>query len=213
MITLGIDTSTARGAAAVLRDSQPVSEEKFGRDQLFAALEKLPAARRPDLIVVGTGPGSFTGIRAGIASAKGLALPAKLPLVGVSSFDALALTALPALPRDGSLMCVICDARRDEVYWAQYDDRGRRLGEIRLGPLEQIAHELRSPLWFVSAEIEKFTAQFPEIFGGFGAFSKTPVFPSAAALAWLGARKFAEQQRSDETLEPIYLRPLEYKKS
>jgi tRNA threonylcarbamoyl adenosine modification protein YeaZ len=213
MITLGIDTSTAQGAAAILRDSHPVAEEKFGRGELFSALQKLPDSRDVGLIVVGIGPGSFTGIRASIAAAKGLALPSKLPVVGVSSFDALALTALPALPRDGSQMCVICDARRDEVYWVMYDERARRVGEIRLDALEEIAHEMRNPLWFVSAEIEKFVPQLQEIFGGFAAFNKTPVFPSAAALAWLGARRFAEQKRDGEVLEPIYLRQLDYKKS
>src|SRR3989442_1199242 len=90
MLTLAIDTSTARGSVALLRDEQPVAEETFERDGLFAALQRLNPSHF-DLIVVGTGPGSFTGIRAGIAAAKGLALPQGRPVKAVSSFDALAL--------------------------------------------------------------------------------------------------------------------------
>jgi tRNA threonylcarbamoyl adenosine modification protein YeaZ len=114
MITLAIDTSTARGAVAVLRDDQPLAEEHFARDGLFAALAKLNPGKF-DAIAVGVGPGSFTGIRAGIAAAKGLALPGGLPVKAVCSFDAIALTALPRMPRDCPQLCVLCDARRDEI--------------------------------------------------------------------------------------------------
>ena len=109
MITLAIDTSTPRGAVAVLHDDQPIAEAKFERDGLFDAIVKLNPGNF-DLIVVGTGPGSFTGIRAGIAAAKGLALPRSVPLKAVSSFDAIALTAAPRIPRDCGQMCVFGDA-------------------------------------------------------------------------------------------------------
>src|SRR5881628_2142239 len=118
MITLALDTSTARGSVALLHDDRPLAEETFPRGpvvaasvsdasqtaagtaaatttNLFDALRHLPfEPAQLDLIVVGLGPGSFTGIRGGIAAAKGLALPRSLPIKGVSSFDALALTAL-----------------------------------------------------------------------------------------------------------------------
>src|SRR5712671_17399 len=108
MITLALDTSAAVGSVALLRDDKPLAEESFRRDRgphtsdqhLFSAIERVLAAQKlsardVELIAVGIGPGSFTGIRVGIAAAKGLALPQSRPIQAASSFDALALTALP----------------------------------------------------------------------------------------------------------------------
>jgi len=134
MITLAIDTSTTRGAVALLRDEKPLTEANFDRSQpgqnLFDATGRLLAGNQLNvddigLLAVGLGPGSFTGIRVGIAAAKGLALPRKLPIKGTSSFDAVALTALPQLPPDCPQICVLSDARRDEIYFALYDQQGR----------------------------------------------------------------------------------------
>ncbi|MCG3150073.1 MAG: tRNA threonylcarbamoyladenosine biosynthesis protein TsaB [Verrucomicrobiae bacterium] len=204
MITLAIDTSTTRGAVAVLHDDRPVGEEHFGRDGLFPALEKLNPGQF-ESIVVGVGPGSFTGIRAGIAAAKGLALPGRLPVKAISSFDALALTALPHLPRDCPQICVLADARRDEVYFALYDRNANPTHPCRLGALEEI--EIHNPIWFISAEMEKYRDALRETFGGFATICHEPVFPSAAALGWLGRHR-----ASQLPLEPIYLRETEYKK-
>jgi tRNA threonylcarbamoyladenosine biosynthesis protein TsaB len=207
MITLAIDTSTACGAVALLRDDQSVAEEAFERDGLFRALQGLNPGNF-DLIVVGVGPGSFTGIRAGIAAAKGLALQRRLPVKAVSSFDALALTALPQMPRDCQQMCVLRDARRDEVYFALYERDGQRAGEIRIASLESIADDMHNPFWFVSPEIERFRQALTEVFGGFASTCDHPVYPSAAALGRIGSTR-----ETKLPLEPIYLREAEYKKA
>jgi tRNA threonylcarbamoyladenosine biosynthesis protein TsaB len=226
MITLGLDTSTARGALALLRDGKSLAEESFSRgdgkrppeQHLFGALEKLMAVEKLSvkdiqLITVGLGPGSFTGIRVGIAAAKGLALPGRLPIKGVSSFDALALTALPRMPRDCPQICVLCDARHEEVYFALYDAGGNRVRDCAIAPLEEIAGEIHAPLWFVSPEIGKFAGPLKEIFGGFASVCPEPVYPSAAALGALGLRRFEQDgRRGDAVLEPIYLRQTDYKK-
>lgn len=204
MITLALDTSTARGAVALLQDDRLIGEETFGRDGLFVALDKLKPGRF-DQIIVGVGPGSFTGIRAGIAAAKGLALPRSVPVKAVSSFDALALTAAPQMPLDCAQICVLADARRDEVYYALYDRRGQPLGDCRFGPLEAIADEVHDPIWFVSAEVERYRAAIQETFGGFATIAGQPHFPSAAALARVTG--------PNRPLEPIYLRPIEYKRA
>jgi tRNA threonylcarbamoyladenosine biosynthesis protein TsaB len=221
VITLAIDTSTPRGAVALLRDDQPLAEEVFDRatlgQNLFDATTKLLSASQLTvndlgLIAVGLGPGSFTGIRAGIAAAKGLALPSTLPVKGVSSFDALALTALPRMPRDCPQMCVLGDARREEIYYAMYDREGRCVKDCRIGTLEAIADEIHNPIWFVSSEIERFKSDIATCFGGFASTSDAPVYPSAAALGWLAVQRFgADGNRGDEGLEPIYLRTPQYK--
>jgi tRNA threonylcarbamoyl adenosine modification protein YeaZ len=194
MITLAIDTSTSCGSVALLDGDRPVFEQQFSRSQLFSVLPANP----PDLIVVGVGPGSFTGIRAGIAAAKGLALPRRVPLQSANSFDAIARTALPQMPRDCPQMCVLGDARRDEVYFALYNRTGAPVSDCRIGALEAI--EVHNPIWFVSAEMEKYRDALRETFGGFASVCETPVFPSAAAL-----------RPADLPLEPIYLRVPDYK--
>ena len=72
---------------------------------------------------------------------------------------------------------------------------------------ETIADEIHNPLWFVSAEIEKFTASIRELFGGFATVAEPAICPSASALGWLGL-----QSGDHDTLEPIYLRVPEYRK-
>lgn len=211
MITLALDTSTPRGAVALLRDEKPVAEVTFERSELFGALQKL-APGQVDLIAVGIGPGSFTGIRAGIAAAKGLALPGAVPIKAVSSFDALAMTALPQMPRDCETMCVLGDARREEQYVALYDRTGRVVRECRITVLETVADEIHNPVWFVSAEIEKYRDVIAELFGGFAVIGSQPTYPSAAALGWLAVQRFRSAgNRGDTTIEPIYLRTPQYK--
>jgi tRNA threonylcarbamoyl adenosine modification protein YeaZ len=164
------------------------------------------------LLAVGLGPGSFTGIRAGIAAAKGLALPRKLPLKGTGSFDALALTALPKMPRDCPQMCVLGDARRDEIYFAVYDHAGRRVKDCRIGALETLADEIHQPIWFVSSEIERYKSDLVALLGGFATVGDAPVFPSAAAVGWLAFHRFCDEgNRGDKDVEPMYLRTPQYK--
>lgn len=221
MITLAIDTSTPRGAVALLRDDKPLAEEVFdratpGRNLFDAATGLLSTneltAKDLGLLAIGLGPGSFTGIRAGIAAAKGLALPGTLPTKGVSSFDALALTALQKMPRDCPQMCVLGDARREEIYYALYDREGRCVEDCQIGTLEAIADEIHNPIWFVSSEIERFKSDIATCFGGFASISDAPVYPSAAVLGWLAVQQFrAAGNRGDENPEPIYLRVPQYK--
>ena len=221
MITLAIDTSTPCGAVALMREDKPLAEGAFDRSKagqnLFDTAAQLLSTNqlRVDdlgLLAVGLGPGSFTGIRVGIAAAKGLALPRKLPIKGASSFDALALTALPQMPRDCPQLCVLCDARRDEIYFALYDQQGRCVKKCQIATLEAVADEIHHPIWFVSSEIDRYKDDITALFGGFATICETPVFPSAAAVGWLAYHQFREQgNRGDEELEPIYLRATEYK--
>ncbi len=221
MITLAIDTSTPRGAVALLQDDQPLAEATFDRAQpgqnLFDTAGGLLAGSQLNvddlgLLAVGLGPGSFTGIRVGIAAAKGLALPHKLPIKGASSFDALALTALPQMPPDCPQLCVLCDARQDEIYFALYDRQGRCVKKSQITTLEAVADEIHHPIWFVSSEIERYKDDIAGLFGGFASIHESPIFPSAAAVGWLAYHQFRDQDnRGDEELEPIYLRATQYK--
>jgi len=221
MITVAIDTSTARGAVALLREDALLAEEVFDRSRaggnLFDALARLLAKCQLavadiGLLAVGLGPGSFTGIRAGIAAAKGLALPRHLPIKGVSSYDAVALAALGKMPRDCPQLCVLGDARREEIYFALYDGEGRRAKDCRIATLEALADEVHHPIWFVGPEIERYKNDLVTLLGGFASIADEAVFPGAGAVGRLAFSRFRDDgNRGDENIEPIYLRTPQYK--
>lgn len=100
-----------------------------------------------DVIVVGTGPGPFTGLRAGIAMARTLSFTWNIPLYGMMSLDALAQQVFDAPAyRDGRAVgplamndfVIATDARRKEVYWAKYSARAELLEGPHVGPADEI---------------------------------------------------------------------------
>jgi tRNA threonylcarbamoyladenosine biosynthesis protein TsaB len=113
MLVLAFDTATDVATSAVLEDGQVLGESTSEPRSLLAAIDGLlqDAGIEPaDLgaLVVGTGPGSFTSTRIGLAVARGLALALELPVAGVSTLDALAAARESAYP--------VIDARRREVF-------------------------------------------------------------------------------------------------
>jgi tRNA threonylcarbamoyl adenosine modification protein YeaZ len=217
MITLALETSTTLGSVALLQDDTVLAEHTFqrqrGRDELFdaiaAALRRYHT--RPGLIAVGIGPGSFTGIRMAIAAAKGLALPDRLPLKAACSFDALALAAASRMPPDCAQLCVLCDACREEIYYALYDRTGRPVQACRIAPLETLADEIHAPVWFISPQIHRYRQQLRELFGGFASVEPVPLYPSATAVGRLALERYrTEGDRGDEQIEPLYLRHSPY---
>ena len=113
MLTLAFDTATSVATSALLRDGQVLGERASRAVRVLADAEELldEADAEPnelDRLVVGTGPGSFTGMRMGLAAARALAYALDLQLAGVSTLDALAAGAPGALP--------VVDAGRREVF-------------------------------------------------------------------------------------------------
>ena len=124
---LAIDTSTSRSCVAII-DGANVLYSGF-RDGATAHGPSLPALVQEalvvsdvDEVVVGMGPGPFTGLRVGIAFAQSFALAREIPIRGVCSLDAI---AAQVAEKD---FIITVDARRKEVYWARYSD-GLRVGE------------------------------------------------------------------------------------
>jgi tRNA threonylcarbamoyl adenosine modification protein YeaZ len=155
---LGIETSSARGSVALVEGSDSVCSLEHERanahgESILPLIEKALAQAgwnrsQLDRIAVGAGPGSFTGLRVGIAIAQGLSEGLDVPLVGIPSLLAMAL-AVPA--EQPGCRCVLVDARKGELFAAAYDPDGRERMEVRLvasvNDLTPLLHELGEPLF------------------------------------------------------------------
>jgi tRNA threonylcarbamoyladenosine biosynthesis protein TsaB len=113
VLTLAFDTATSAAATALVRDGEVLGERISRAVSVLEDADRLlreSGLERAELtrLVVGTGPGSFTGLRLGLATARGLALALDLPVAGVSTLDALAAGAPGALP--------VVDGGRREVF-------------------------------------------------------------------------------------------------
>ena len=145
MNLLGLDTSTAASSVCVLRGADEF-EVGAGSDERAHARELLPAVAAAmdragldwpqlDAIAVGVGPGAYTGLRIGIATARGLAGAARLELRPVSSLAALALGIGPGL------VLPLIDARRGELFGALYED-GKQVWEPFAASPEEVARRV-----------------------------------------------------------------------
>ena len=153
MLILAFESSAKAASVALCRDGHLISQYSqcsgltHSRTLLPMAEDMLKNAELKlqdvDLIAVAHGPGSFTGIRIGVSTVKGLAWAADKPCVGVSTLEAMAWHALAA----GGIVCPVMDARRSQVYNALFRvENGKpvRLCEDRPIALSQLAEELRT---------------------------------------------------------------------
>lgn len=119
-ISLAIDTSTSKTIVGIIEDGKILFEEAHegatdhGRALSELVAKALKVSKPPHQVVVGMGPGPFTGLRVGIAFAQTFALARDIPVIGVCSLDAIKI--------DQSQYTVAVDARRKEIYWASYKD-------------------------------------------------------------------------------------------
>jgi tRNA threonylcarbamoyladenosine biosynthesis protein TsaB len=125
MKILGLDTATSTFGIALVDGERVLGEIHGGTSgrgaDLLVAIDQVCRAAgvtsaELDAVAIGAGPGSFTGLRIGMATAKGIAFAANRPLWAVSSLAALADDALHELAAPGELVCAVLDARRGEVF-------------------------------------------------------------------------------------------------
>jgi len=145
LCVLGLDTSSERSSAALVEDEVVSAEHRDARGhaEVLAQLitQVLQPSQRPDLIACAVGPGPYTGLRVGVTTAKVMGMAWGLPVVGVCSLDAIATAA--AIP---GRFIAASDARRKEVYWAQYLD-GLRVDGPHVSSVAEIDPELRAVPW------------------------------------------------------------------
>lgn len=152
MLLLAFESSAKAAGAALMKDGALLGEyfqnsgQTHSRTLLKMAEDLLKNCDLQvsdlDAVAVANGPGSFTGLRIGIAAAKGLAWGREIPCIGVSTLEAM---AEGAFLEEGILVCCM-DARREQVYNAVFEKRGgalHRLTEDRAISVEELEEELK----------------------------------------------------------------------
>ena len=235
MLVLSLDTTTRAGSCALLRDegaaceqASDASREQAGRlpGDLAALLDRESVALPEiDCFAVATGPGSFTGLRVGIATMQGLAMATGKPLIGVSAFDALATIGGSTLQeppysdrrpedggqvllhRPGGQIAAWIDAWRGEVFAAVYT-AGGSAGEPSVGRPEDLLVGLTlGTVVFTGDGAARHRALIRQALGDCAGFTD-PVAPAlAGAIARLAAAQFLAGWRpAPHAIRPIYVR-------
>ena len=219
MIALALDTSGPVGSVAVVGGEgsriRVLSQRALGEGmrrgvELFPSIEAAlreagVSAREIDVVAVGTGPGSYTGLRVGVTAARALAYATGAELIGIPSCDALA----EAAPRSEETLAVVIDARVRAVYVAVYRSTDgapwERSGGPEILPPDEAAGRIPPGALVVGDAIEAHA----ELFSRFrrAAQPRNAGAPEIARLA-LAARERGEHQSID-TVVPLYLRKTE----
>jgi tRNA threonylcarbamoyladenosine biosynthesis protein TsaB len=218
-VILALNTSTPQFSLALLEaDGTLLAESVMGPggkqfSDLMPALDFLMKGARSkpsqlDAVMVAKGPGSFTGIRVGMSTAKGLCQALGIPLIGVSSIEALA----SQLPWTDLEICAVIDSRRGEVFAGRFswtNGRLTRRGEEVCLKFENLAGFVpEKGLWIGN----NFPSQHRLIQGALGAHVRLAPASMwhlrASALAYAGLDRFHQNDFDDlGALTPIYLRP------
>jgi len=211
MRTLGIETSGGRGGVALLDGPRVLGARLFekgmvhGREIAPAIQSLLTEAGLPlaqlDLLACDVGPGSYTGLRVGLAAAKGLALALGKPLVGVASLDALAEAA-----RDRArVLCPAVDAKWEQIYGAIYED-GRRTTDFLAEKPAAFAARVPPGAFVLGDALDAYGELFRDVVRA----PRELWDPKPETVGLLGQRLHASGVRHDAArLVPLYLRPTE----
>jgi tRNA threonylcarbamoyl adenosine modification protein YeaZ len=208
VLLLALDTATPAVTAGVVELSATevvLRSARWERDARKHAELLMPAVqgaradaavtlRDLDAVVVGTGPGPFTGLRVGMVTAAALADALGIPVHGVSSLDAIAADAA-AEPPPGPFV-VVTDARRREVYWSAYDVTGLRTDGPHVSP-PAVAAERAAELGAVAGA--------GDMAGAVGLPALSPQTPSPTGLVTVAAAAL-RSGAAPGPLEPLYLR-------
>lgn len=220
-LIISIETATqvcsvALHAADRLIASQTLHIEKSHAESLLCTIEHLLAIspyEKKDLsaVAVSSGPGSYTGLRIGAATAKGLCYALEIPLIAVNTLEAMAHGMQPYNTTQ-ALLCPMLDARRMEVYCLLVDAKGHTLAPTHPQVIDQHSFQV----WLLD---------YPVLFFGDGAEKCKPflahhshalfidqIYPQAHHVGTLACAKFKQAAFEDLAyFTPLYLKPFQGK--
>ena len=217
MRILAVDTATTSCSVAIVDKTSLLSEFILDREETHSKhlMDMIKASLRMsglnfsdlDGFAVTRGPGSFTGLRIGISTIKGLAVALEKPVVGVSSLEALALQV--SYSRD--LICPILDARKGEVYFSRYrflNGHLKNQTKERVAPPDKAVDDLSESCLFVGNGALLYKEIILEKMGKFASFA--PLIQNtirASTMAYLSMAKFEKNDTDDiEKISPYYIR-------
>ena len=216
MLILGIETATEQVGVAIGGHEGVIATFEVARGRRHAEI-LTPAiefvCRQADIdipeigcVAVDVGPGLFTGMRVGLASAKALALALRIPVIGITSLD---LLAFPSRHTERVVVPVI-DARKSEVFWAMYRQVPGGVQQVSaptVGPVADLVADLLARSQDVLCVGDGAERYREEIMEGYRCEISAPVHPSVAALVQLAhAKALREEWVRPGELEPVYLR-------
>jgi len=218
MNILAIDTSTKNLSLAVARDKKILryKNQKLRRPLSSSIIPGISSildasgisVSKLDGLAVGLGPGSFTSLRVGLATVKGLSFFIQNPVVGISSLDILAMN----VDEEDVQICTLCDARRNLVYSCTYQRNKtglNRLGEYILTDIQDVLKKLKGEVTFLGDGVLLYKNQIlaqknlrPRL------LSEKNNQPQARHLIPLSLKQFQNGATQDiDQLTPLYLYP------
>ena len=218
MLILAVDTSTKTASIALLEKDEILAEVfiNLGVNHSVVLLPALHELCRMSRIVPGQidlfaciiGPGSFTGLRIGASTVKGLAMAAGKPIVGVSTLEALAFNSIGS----GMLVCPMMDAKKNQVYTALYrtgrDEKMEKIGNEMVTDVRDFLQRINEDIIVVGDGAIQYSGIINAILPG-KAYHASPChqYVRAAAVGILGKSKYAEGNVLDSvTFTPKYFR-------
>jgi tRNA threonylcarbamoyladenosine biosynthesis protein TsaB len=219
MKILAIESATLTGGAALLDGDHLVGETTVSialthSERMMVVVDRLLtdcgwSAKEIEGLAVSVGPGSFTGLRVGIATVKGLALALGLPVAPVPTLDALAAT----LPFADAPVCPLLDARKGEVFCSLYRWQEREMTResdyLALSP-EAAAARLVAPVIVLGDGVSACRPYLARLGEGVREAPPARRLPSPATVAQLGHTMLAAGRGiAAEAVTPLYLRPSE----
>ncbi|HGE73221.1 TPA: tRNA (adenosine(37)-N6)-threonylcarbamoyltransferase complex dimerization subunit type 1 TsaB [Candidatus Poribacteria bacterium] len=217
MIVLGIETATMTGGLALIDEEKLISEYTLNMktthsSRLMPALDWILKDASLDKnqingIAISIGPGSFTGLRIGLATAKGLAMGLNIPLVTVPTLDALANNATYSPYQ----ICPVLDARKKEVYFAFYryaDNILMRESSYQVISPDKLIDQINEKTIMLGDGLNIYGELFKEKLGDLAIFvSNSQRLPKASVIAELGLSKLKAGEIADlASSEPLYIR-------
>jgi tRNA threonylcarbamoyladenosine biosynthesis protein TsaB len=220
MKVLGIDTSTSCGGVGLIDDGELISDYLLNvpvthSERLLGAIELvLREAACPienlDGWAIALGPGSFTGLRIGVSTVKGLAFATGKPVAGVSTLDVLASQIAPT----PYLICPVLDARKKEVYTAFYRfEKGliKRQSDDQAIKPEDLVRRIKEQTIFLGDGAKTYREFLLKSISSLALFPSAPLhFSHGSMVAKLGSQLLQRGECLDlSTFAPLYVRPSE----